>query len=102
MTAEWVVIMFETRTSQTRRRPMSHLTRIEERHRPDRWRDTIFILGALLLTALSIGSLTTKAAGRACTVTVIERVLEIGANGLDLRAALEGGRRSADRHHPGG
>ena len=59
---------------------MSYLTQIEERHRPDRWTDTIFIVGALLLTALSIGSLTTKAAGRAWTVTVIESVLEIGAN----------------------
>ena len=60
---------------------MSHLTQIEERHRPDRWRDMIFIVGALLLTALSVGSLTTKAAaGPAWTVTVIESGLEIGAN----------------------
>ena len=59
---------------------MSHLTQIEERHRPDRWRDMIFIVGALLLTALSIGSLTTKAAGPAWTVTVIESGLEIGAH----------------------
>ena len=59
---------------------MSHLIRIEERHRPDRWRDTIFIVGALLLMALSIGSLTTKAAGPAWTVTVIESGLEIGAH----------------------
>jgi len=59
---------------------MSHLTQIEERHRPDRRRDMIFIVGALLLTALSIGSLTTKAAGPAWTVTVIESSLEIGAN----------------------
>lgn len=62
---------------------MSHLTQIEERHRPDRWRDMIFIVGALLLTALSIGSLTTKAAGPAAgpawTVTVIESGLEITA-----------------------
>jgi len=59
---------------------MSHLIEIEERHRPDRWRDAIFIVGALLLTALSIGSLTTKAAGPAWTVTVIESGLEIGAD----------------------
>ena len=58
---------------------MSHLIQIEERHRSDRWRDTIFIVGALLLTALSIGSLTTKAAGPVWTVTVIESGLEIGA-----------------------
>jgi hypothetical protein len=61
---------------------MSHLTRIEERHRPDRRRDTIFIVSALLLTSLSIGSLTSKAAGpvaeRRWTVTVIESGLEIG------------------------
>jgi hypothetical protein len=68
---------------------MSHLTWIAERHRPDRWRDVIFIVGALLLTALSIGSLTSgsltsKAAGpvveRPWSVTVIESGLEIGAN----------------------
>lgn len=63
---------------------MSYLARIEDRHRPDRWRDTIFIVGALLLTALSIGSLTSKAAGRVVqrtwTVTVIESGLEIGHN----------------------
>jgi hypothetical protein len=61
---------------------MSHLTQIAERHRPDRRRDIIFVVGALLLTALSIGSLTTQAAGRVAdrpwTVTVIESGLEIG------------------------
>jgi hypothetical protein len=63
---------------------MSHLTQIAERHRPDRRRDIIFVVGALLLTALSIGSLTTQAAGRVTdrpwTVTVIESGLEIGQN----------------------
>lgn len=59
---------------------MSHLNQIAERHRPDRRRDIIFIVGALLLTALSIGSLTKEAAGPAWTVTVIESGLEIGAN----------------------
>ncbi len=59
---------------------MSHLTQIAERHRPDRRRDMIFIVGALLLTALSIGSLTSKAAGPVWTVTVIESGLEIGSN----------------------
>lgn len=39
------------------------LAQIEQRHRPDRWRDIIFISMAVLLTALSIGSLTSKAAG---------------------------------------
>lgn len=59
---------------------MSHLTEIEERHRPDRWADIIFIVGAVLLTALSIGSLTSKAAGSVShpwTLTVIESGLEV-------------------------
>jgi hypothetical protein len=60
---------------------MSHLAQIEERHRPDHWRDMIFIVGALLLTALSVGSLTSNAAGRVAehpwSVTVIESGLEI-------------------------
>lgn len=61
---------------------MSHLTEIEERHRPDRWTDIIFIVGALLLTVLSIASLTSKAAGsvseRHWTLTVLESSLEVG------------------------
>ena len=36
---------------------------IEARHGRDRWKDAIFIAGAVLLTALSIGSVTSKAAG---------------------------------------
>lgn len=60
---------------------MSNLQRIEQRHRPDRWRDIIFVMAALLLTALSIGSLTAKAAGSVAehkwTLTVIEGNLEI-------------------------
>ena len=63
---------------------MSYLTQIEERHRPDHWRDIIFIVGAVLLTALSIGSLTSEAAGAVSehpwTLTVYESGLEIGAN----------------------
>lgn len=59
---------------------MSHLNQIAERHRPDRWRDMIFIVGALLLMALSIGSLTSEAAGPVWGVTVIESGLEVGAN----------------------
>jgi hypothetical protein len=63
---------------------MSHLNQIAERHRPDRRKDIIFVVGALLLTALSIGSLTSSAAGsvadRPWTVTVIESGLEIGQN----------------------
>src|ERR1041384_7896179 len=64
-----------------RRRPMSNLQRIEQRHRPDVWRDIIFIMGATLLAALSIGSLTSRAAGnvpeRQGTLTVLESSVEV-------------------------
>lgn len=60
---------------------MSHLSRIEERHRPDRWRDIIFIVGAVLLTALSIGSLTSKAAG---SVTGHEWTLQVVESGVEV------------------
>ena len=60
---------------------MSYLHMIEERHRPDRWRDIVFVTGAVLLAALSIGSLTTRAAGRVSqhqwTLTVLESNLEV-------------------------
>jgi hypothetical protein len=60
---------------------MRHLNQIAARHRPDRWKDIIFIMGAVLLTALSIGSLTSKAAGsapeRPWTLTVLESNLEV-------------------------
>jgi hypothetical protein len=60
---------------------MSHLSEIAERHRPDHWRDIIFVVGALLLAALSVGSLTTKAAGpaseRPWTLTVVETGFEV-------------------------
>jgi len=60
---------------------MSNLERIELRHRPDVWRDMIFIAAAVLLAALSIGSLTSKAVGSVSehkwTVTVLESNLEI-------------------------
>ncbi len=42
---------------------MSNLNEIAHRHGRDRWKDALFIGAALLLTALSIGSVTTKAAG---------------------------------------
>lgn len=42
---------------------MSNLNDIEERHVRDHWRDAVFIALAVLLTALSIGSVTSKAAG---------------------------------------
>ena len=61
---------------------MSNLQRIEQRHRPDRWRDIAFAATAILLTALSIGSFTSKAAGSApehkWTLTVLESDVEVG------------------------
>lgn len=61
---------------------MSNLQRIELRHRSDRRTDLVFIAIAMLLTALSIGSLTSKAAGSVqpheWTLTVLESGLEIG------------------------
>jgi hypothetical protein len=43
---------------------MSNLNEIAVRHGRDRWKDAVFICAALLLTALSIGSVTSKAAGK--------------------------------------
>jgi hypothetical protein len=60
---------------------MSTLHEIAHRHVRDRWKDALFIGAALLLTALSIGSVTSKAAGSSSskwTVTVVESNLEIG------------------------
>ena len=39
------------------------LKEIKDRHGQDRWKDVVFIIAAVLLTALSIGSVTSKAAG---------------------------------------
>ena len=61
---------------------MGNLKEIERRHGRDHWKDAVFIAAAVLLTALSIGSVTSKAAGkptdRQWKVTVIESNLEIG------------------------
>ena len=43
---------------------MSNLKEIAKRHLRDRWKDIVFIGTAVLLTALSIGSVTSKAAGK--------------------------------------
>ena len=53
---------------------MSHLQEIEQRHGRDRWKDIAFICAALVLMAVSIGSVTKKAAGKnkQWTVTVID------------------------------
>jgi hypothetical protein len=49
---------------------------IANRHGRDRWKDALFIAGAVLLTALSIGSVTRKAQGHttqhAWGVTMVE------------------------------
>ena len=61
---------------------MGNLKEIEQRHGGDRWRDAGFIAAALLLTALAIGSVTSKAAGtpheRQYELTVQFSNLEIG------------------------
>jgi hypothetical protein len=60
---------------------MSNLRGIQERHGWDRWKDALFIGAALLMTGLAIGSVTSRAAGKAPThtwsVTVVESNLEI-------------------------
>lgn len=60
---------------------MSTLKDIAHRHGRDRWKDALFIGAAVLLTALSIGSVTSKASGsstdKSWTVTVVEHNLEI-------------------------
>lgn len=43
---------------------MGNLNGIKERHGKDRWKDAGFIATAVLLTALAIGSVTSKAAGK--------------------------------------
>lgn len=61
---------------------MSNLKEIAQRHGWDRWKDAAFIAAAVLMTALALGSVTSKAAGKAptheWTVTVIESNVELG------------------------
>jgi hypothetical protein len=60
---------------------MSNLQFIAQRHRPDRWSDMIFLAGAVLLTVISLGTLTSRAVGsvteRQWTVTVLESNFEV-------------------------
>jgi len=60
---------------------MGNLKDIETRHGRDRWKDAVFIAAAVLLTALSIGSVTSKAAGKPThhqwQLTVLEGSIEI-------------------------
>lgn len=55
---------------------MNNLNEIEQRHERDGWKDAVFVVLAVVLTALSIGSVTAKSAGRAhehqWSVTMIE------------------------------
>lgn len=50
---------------------------IKNRHGRDRWKDAMFIAGAVLMTALAIGSVTKKAQGHTTThqwnVTMLEQ-----------------------------
>ncbi len=43
---------------------MENLNNVATRHGRDRWKDALFIAAAVVLTALSIGSVTSKAAGK--------------------------------------
>ncbi len=55
---------------------MDNLKEVSKRHNKDPWKDAIFIAAAVVLTALSIGSVTSKAAGKTpqhqWTLTVVE------------------------------
>lgn len=42
---------------------MGNLNEIKERHGQDTWKDVVFIIAAVVLTAVSLGSVTSKAAG---------------------------------------
>ena len=59
---------------------MSHLHVIAHRHRWNRWKDAAFIGAAVLMTTVAIGSVTSRAAGKAPThawsVTVVESNVE--------------------------
>ena len=60
---------------------MDNLNQIQNRHVRDGWKDALFISLALLLTAVSIGAVTSKAAGKPMeqqwSVTVVESNLEV-------------------------
>lgn len=60
---------------------MGNLKNIESRHGRDHWKDAVFIIAAVLLTAVSIGSVTSKAAGtphhKQWQLSVVESAPEI-------------------------
>jgi hypothetical protein len=45
-------------------RKVINLNEIAQRHGKDRWNDALFIGAAVLLTALALGSVTSKATGK--------------------------------------
>jgi hypothetical protein len=55
---------------------MTNLNGIKQRHILDHWKDAVFIALAVILTALSVGSVTSKAAGHPSphqwSLTVVE------------------------------
>lgn len=61
---------------------MQNLNEIKIRHGRDRWKDAIFIAAAVILTAVSIGAVTSKAAGKPADhqwkLSVTEKVIEVG------------------------
>ena len=61
---------------------MSNLKEIQNRHGWDGWKDAVFIGAAALMTALAIGSVTSRGVGSAPAhewrVTVIESSVEVG------------------------
>lgn len=59
---------------------MSNLNEIAQRHGWDRWKDAAFVVAAVLMTTLAIGSVTSQAAGKPhnqWTVTVVESGVEV-------------------------
>jgi hypothetical protein len=59
---------------------MKSLGQIQRRHGKDRWKDAGFILIAALLIAVSVGAVTSKAAGKPSKhwiLTVVESPVEI-------------------------
>lgn len=51
---------------------MSNLTQIADHQRRSRWRDAAFIVAAVVLTALSIGSVAHRTKAPTWSLTVIE------------------------------
>ena len=55
---------------------MSNLNEIKERHGRDHWKDALFIALAVVLTAISIGSVTSRVAGHPAEKTYSLTVVE--------------------------